>query len=57
MAPEFVVNFLLNTSEMEQKDARIVGLIQKYGMPMPAPGLDKDQALALLEYFRTTKKG
>ncbi len=57
VTPEFVVNFLLNTSEMEQKDARIMGLIQKYGMPMPPPGLDKDQALALLEYFRTTKKG
>ena len=55
--PEFVVNFLLNTMEMEQKDARILGLIQKYGMPMPSQELDKDQALALLEYFRTTKKG
>lgn len=54
--PEFVVNFLLNTTEMEQKDARILGLIQKYGMPMPPPALDRDQALALLEYLRTTKK-
>lgn len=57
VTPEFVANFLLNTSEMEQKDARIMGLIQKYGMPMPPPELDKDQAMALLEYFRTTKKG
>ncbi len=56
VTPEFVANFLLNTSEMEQKDARIVGLIKKYGMPMPSLGLVKDQALALLEYFRTTKK-
>jgi cytochrome c len=56
VTPEFVMNFLLNTSEMEQKDPRIVGLIGKYGMPMPPPNLDKDQARAILEYFRTTKK-
>lgn len=54
--PEFVVNFLLNTSEMEQKDARILGLIKDFGIPMPPQGLNKDQALSLLEYFRTTKK-
>ncbi len=56
VSPEFVVNFILNTTEMEQKDGRIMDLIKKYGMPMPSPGLDKDQAMAVLEYLRTTKK-
>jgi len=56
VAPEYVMNFLLNTGVMEQKDARIIGLIKKFTMPMPAPGLDKDQARAILEYLRTTKK-
>ncbi len=56
VAPEFVMNFLLNTSEMEQKDPRILGLVKKFGVPMPPPGLDQDQARAVLEYFRTTKK-
>ncbi len=55
VTPEYVMNLLLNTSEMEQKNARIIGLIKKYGMPMPSPGLDQDQARAILEYLRTTK--
>ena len=50
------MNFLLNTGVMEQKDALIIGLIKKYTIPMPAPGLDKDQARAILEYLRTNKK-
>ncbi len=54
--PEFVMNFLLNTSEMEQKDALIQGLVKKFGLPMPPPGLSQDQARSILEYLRTTKK-
>jgi mono/diheme cytochrome c family protein len=54
--PEFVMNFLLNTAEMEQKDPKIKKLIDKFGMPMPPMGLDKDQARAVVEYFRTTQK-
>jgi len=56
VAPEFVMNMLLNTSEMEQNDPRIKKLIGEYGLSMPALGLDKDQARAVLEYFRTTEK-
>jgi cytochrome c len=56
VTPEFVMNFILNTAEMEQKDSRILSLIQKFGLPMPPPGLDQDQARAVLEYLRTTKK-
>jgi mono/diheme cytochrome c family protein len=56
VAPEFVMNFLLNTVEMEQKDTRILGLIKKFGIPMPPPGLDQEQARSVLEYLRTTQK-
>ncbi len=56
VTPEFVMNFLLNTTEMEQKDPRILGLVKKFGLPMPPPGLSQDQARAVLEYLRTTKK-
>jgi len=56
VAPEFIMNFLLNTAEMEQKDPLVLGLIKKFGIPMPPPGLDQDQARAILEYLRTTKK-
>ena len=53
---EFVMNFVLNTAEMEQKDTRILALIKKFGLPMPPPGIDQDQARAVVEYLRTTKK-
>ncbi len=56
VSPEFVMNFLLNTAEMEQKDARILGLVKKFSIPMPPPGLDQDKARAVVEYLRTTKK-
>ncbi len=52
--PEFVMNFLLNTTEMIQKNEKIKKLVQEYGMRMPDLGLNKDQARAVLEYFRTT---
>jgi cytochrome c len=53
--PEFVMNFLLNTTEMEEKDPKIKELIQEYGIPMPDLGLSQDQARAILEYFRSVK--
>ena len=56
VAPEFVMNMLLNTAGMEENDPRIKKLIGQYGMSMPALGLDKDQARAVLEYLRTTEK-
>jgi cytochrome c len=52
--PEFIMNFLLNTTEMIQKNEKIKKLVQEYGMRMPDLGIDKDQARAVLEYFRTT---
>jgi mono/diheme cytochrome c family protein len=54
--PEFVMNMILNTSEMEKKNETIMKLISKFSMPMPPPGLTADQARAVLEYFRTTDK-
>jgi mono/diheme cytochrome c family protein len=56
VTPEFVMNLLLNTAEMAEKNPRIRGLLKKYGVPMPPPGLSQDQARAVVEYLRTTKK-
>jgi cytochrome c len=53
-SPEFVMNMILNTAEMLQKDEIIKKLVAKFSMPMPPPGLTSDQARAVLEYFRTT---
>jgi mono/diheme cytochrome c family protein len=53
--PEFIMNFLLNTAEMEEKDPKIQKLIQEYGAPMPVLGLSQDEARAVLEYLRPSK--
>ncbi len=54
--PEFVVNMMLNTAEMEAKDPGIKKQAAKLGVLMPAPGLSEDQARAIVEYLRTTGK-
>ena len=54
--PEFVMNMMLNTAEMEAKNADIKKEAAKFGMSMPAPGVSEDQARAIVEYLRTTGK-
>ncbi len=54
--PEFVMNMILNTAEMEAKDPDIKKQAAKFGMSMPAPGLSQDEARAVVEYLRTTAK-
>lgn len=53
--PEYVMNMILNTAEMEAKDPTVKKLAGQFGMPMPAPGLSQDEARAVVEYLRTTK--
>ncbi len=53
--PEFIMNFLLNTAEMEEKNPKIRKLIQEYGTPMPVLGLSQEEARAVLEYLRSGK--
>lgn len=53
---EFVMNMLLNTAEMVEKNETIKKLAAKYEMAMPPPGLTQEQARAILEYLRTTAK-
>ena len=54
--PEFVMNMILNTAEMVAKNETVKKAVAKFGMTMMSPGLSKDQARAVLEYFRTTAK-
>lgn len=54
--PEFVMNMILNTAEMVDKNETIKKQAAKFGMSMPAPGLSQDEARAIVEYFRTTGK-
>lgn len=53
--PEFVMNMMLNTAEMQAKVPAVKAMVGKFGMSMPAPGLSQDDARAVVEYLRTTK--
>ncbi len=54
--PAWVMNMILNPNEMVQKDPIAKKLIQEYnGSPMANQNLSKDEARAVLEYFRTLK--
>jgi mono/diheme cytochrome c family protein len=52
-SPEFIMNMLVNTAEMEAKDPIVKESIHRYGgSEMPATGLDSAKARAILEYLR-----
>jgi mono/diheme cytochrome c family protein len=57
LRPEYIMNYLLNTTEMQKKDSQLKELIKKYnGEAMPDLELKEPQARALLEYFRSAAK-
>jgi cytochrome c len=57
LRPEYIMNYLLNTTEMQKKDVQLKELIKKYnGEAMPDLELKEPQARALFEYFRSVAK-
>ncbi len=55
--PEFIMNLMLNTVQMQKENATIKELIKKYNnVPMPDPALKQNQARAVLEYLRSVVK-
>lgn len=54
--PEFIMNYLLNTTEMQKKDPILKKLVDKYKVIMPDQQLTKDDARSVLEYFRSVAK-
>ncbi|MEL0455607.1 c-type cytochrome [Flavobacteriaceae bacterium SZ-1-7] len=53
-SPEWVMNMILNPEEMVQKDPLAKELLIEFnGSPMANQNLSKDEARAVLEYFRT----
>lgn len=54
--PEFIMNMMLNTDEMERKDPEIKKLIAEYGTYMSILDINKDQARQILEYLRRAAK-
>lgn len=55
-SPEWIMNMILNPSEMVQKDPIAKQLlIDHNGSPMADQGLTEEEARQILEYFRTLK--
>ncbi len=54
----FLMNYLLNTTEMQKKEPELKKLIKEYnGVVMPEQNLNEKQARAVLEYLRANIKG
>lgn len=52
-SPEWIMNFMLNSTVMEAKDPAAKALLDKYHIPMIVPGITKSDARAVLEYLRS----
>ncbi|MEI7522763.1 MAG: cytochrome c [Mariniphaga sp.] len=56
-APEFIMNLLLNSAQMQKEDPIIKALLKEYNnLPMPDPALNQAKARSVLEYMRSVAK-
>ncbi len=53
--PEFVMNMILNASEMVQRHPVVREMLAEYFTPMTNQVTDPDEARAILEYLRTAQ--
>lgn len=55
--PEYIMNLMLNSVQMQKEDPKLKVLIKKYNnVIMPDPGLNQTQARSVLEYLRSVAK-
>jgi hypothetical protein len=54
--PIYIMNYLLNTTEMQRKDSLMQKLVSEYKIIMPDQQLTRDDARAVLEYLRSVEK-
>lgn len=52
-SPEWIMNLILNSMEMLEKDPVAIALITKYIAPMAQQDISEDEARAIVEYLRT----
>ena len=53
--PEFVMNMILNATEMVERHPEVQTLLGEYFTPMPVQVTDEDEARAILEYLRSAQ--
>jgi cytochrome c len=52
-SPTFVLNMILNPDQMAREHPEVQRMVAEYYLIMPYQNISRDQALAILEYFRT----
>jgi len=52
-SPEWIMNMILNSTEMLEKDPVAKALIAEYNAPMAQQQISREDARAIVEYFRT----
>ncbi len=52
-SPEWIMNMIMNTTEMLEKDPVAKALITEFNAPMAQQHLKEDEVRAILEYLRT----
>lgn len=51
-SPEYIMNMILNPAEMIEKHPEAKKMLAEYMTPMPNQNVSRDEARAILEYFR-----
>ena len=54
-SPEFVMNMMLNATEMVQRHPEVQALLAEFFTPMPVQITDQAEARAILEYLRSAQ--
>lgn len=55
--PEFIMNLLLNSAQMQKEDPTMKALLKEYNnLAMPDPALNQAKARSVLEYLRSVAK-
>lgn len=56
-SPEYIMNLLLNTVQMQKEDPTVKALLKEYNnLPMQDPNLNQAKARSVLEYLRSVAK-
>ncbi|MDZ7682785.1 MAG: cytochrome c [Fodinibius sp.] len=55
-SPEYIMNMILNPAEMVKKHPEAKKMLQKFMTPMPNQNLSREEARAIVEYFRYMNK-
>ncbi len=55
-SPEYVMNMILNPAEMIKKHPEAKKMLAEYMTPMPYQNVSREEARAILEYFRYVNK-